>query len=84
METLADMVGKLNGMMEKLDEVAYEVGEKLNETEEIGEKVDGMDGERLDRMGKKLDEMGKNFDEILGQGFDGLYSSSVCRRDNQG
>ncbi|KIK48510.1 hypothetical protein CY34DRAFT_797995, partial [Suillus luteus UH-Slu-Lm8-n1] len=56
----------------------------LNETEEIGEKVDGMDGERLDRMGKKLDEMGKNFDEILGQGFDGLYSSSVCRRDNQG
>lgn len=40
-ETLTEMVGKLNGMVEKLDEVAYEVGEKLNGTEEaveIGEK----------------------------------------------
>lgn len=39
-ETL-EMVGKLNGMVEKLDKVAYEVGEKLNGTEEaveIGEK----------------------------------------------
>lgn len=40
-ETLAEMVGKLNGMVEKLYKVAYKVGEKLNGTEEaveIGEK----------------------------------------------
>lgn len=36
-ETLAEMVRKLNGMVEKLDKVAYEVGEKLDGTEEAVE-----------------------------------------------
>lgn len=77
-ETLAEMVGKLNGMVEKLYKVAYKVGEKLNGTEEaveIGEKERRSMGEA--RQDGKLDEMGKNFDDISGQGFDGMYSRFV-------